>query len=306
MARIVTLTPNPALDYAVEAEKIEPNRKLRCQRPRTDPGGGGVNVARAAARLGAETLAIFTAGGTFGRALAEGVAREHVPARIVPVGGDTRITFHAKETASGDEYRFGLPGAPLAREELDALLDALADEAREGDFVVGSGSLPPGAPSYFYARAAAIAKAKGARFVLDTTDGVEEALEEGVFLLRLNNADAEHLAKGPIAWPEGAAAFALSVVRGAGAEMVVMSKGGEGGLVASAKGAALAPSIKVEAQSAVGAGDSFVAAFLVALLRGVNEEEALRYGMAGAAATIMSPGTALFDPRDVERLFRTV
>jgi 6-phosphofructokinase 2 len=63
MSRIITLTPNPTYDFAVDAPKVEPNRKLRCINPESHPGGGGVNAARAAARLGAPTLAIVTAGG---------------------------------------------------------------------------------------------------------------------------------------------------------------------------------------------------------------------------------------------------
>jgi 6-phosphofructokinase 2 len=302
--RIITLTPNPALDYAVETAKVVPNEKLRCVRPRTDPGGGGVNVSRAAKRLGAETLAIFTAGGSFGAELERALAAEKIPARIVHVGGDTRLSLHVKETSTGDEYRFGLPGAALARDELDALLRHLSEECAGGDYVVGSGSLTPGAPKYFFARAAAVAKERGARFVLDTTNGVEEALEEGLFLLRLNKSDAERYAGRPLSWPAEAAEFANSLISSGKTEMVAMGNGAEGGLIASAEGVNIAPSFRVSLASAVGAGDSFVAAFLVAHSRGSTQKDALLRGMAAAAATIMTPGTALFDPQDVERILR--
>ena len=127
MPRIITLTPNPALDFSFEAEKVEPNQKLRCSNPRVDAGGGGVNVARAALRLSAQTLAIFTTGGLHGATLKEAVARENVPVRIVPVGGETRPAFHVRETYSGDEFRFNFPGAEMSDGEASLFLAALEE-----------------------------------------------------------------------------------------------------------------------------------------------------------------------------------
>jgi 6-phosphofructokinase 2 len=50
MSQILTLTMNPALDIATATETVIPGHKLRCGEPRYDPGGGGINVARAACR----------------------------------------------------------------------------------------------------------------------------------------------------------------------------------------------------------------------------------------------------------------
>ncbi|MEZ5893777.1 MAG: PfkB family carbohydrate kinase, partial [Parvularculaceae bacterium] len=186
MTRIITLTPNPALDYAVEADFVEPNRKLRCHDPKMHPGGGGVNVARAASRLGAHTLAILTAGGVYGDALIKSLAAENVPMRMIPISGETRLAFHVKDQGSSDEYRFNLPGAQMSADEIGRFFKAIREEAEPGDFVVASGSLPPGAPDDFWAEAARAAKRNGAKFVLDSISGLEAALDEGVFLLRQN------------------------------------------------------------------------------------------------------------------------
>ena len=97
MTRIITLTPNPALDYAVSADFVEPNRKLRCHDPQMHPGGGGINVARTCSRFGAHTLAIFTAGGVYGDALVKSLAIENVPMRMIPIAGETRLAFHGRE-----------------------------------------------------------------------------------------------------------------------------------------------------------------------------------------------------------------
>ncbi len=305
MPRIITLTPNPALDYAVQADFVEPNRKLRCRDPQTHPGGGGINVARAVSRLGGETLAIFTTAGIYGDALVRVVAAEKVPMLTVPVSGETRLAFHITERAQGNEYRFNLPGAQLSAADAKNLLDAVRDNAKPGGYVVGSGSLPPGAPADFWAQAARAAKDKGALFVLDSISGVREAISEGIYMLRQNKHEYQELAGRDLHWPDEITEYAKATVGEGGVERMIVTHGGDGSVMASKNGAVRVGALKVKAHSAVGAGDSFVAALLVGLARGDSDEKALHYGMAAAAATRMTEGTALFDPADVERLYQT-
>lgn len=309
MPRLITLTPNPTYDFAVDAAKVEPNRKLRCTNPESHPGGGGLNVARAAARLGAETLAIFTTGGLYGAALKGLVADEQVPMRAVAVAGETRLAFHVRDASTNDEYRFNLPGTEMAPSERQRFLDALREEVREGDAVVGSGSLPPmigeRSQENFWADAAKIAKGAGARFVLDSISGLEAALKEGIFLLRHNEHEYQSLAGGALKWPDEISAYAQKLVRSGGAERVVITHGGDGSVMATREGAVFSPVFPVRAHSAVGAGDSFVAGLIVALMRGSNDNDALRYGAACAAATRLSSGTSLFNKDDVEKLYRS-
>lgn len=305
MTRIITLTPNPALDYAVSADFVEPNRKIRCRDPQMHPGGGGVNVARACRRFGAHTLAIFTAGGVYGDALVKSLAGENVPMRMIPIAGDTRLAFHVNNRKEGNEYRFNLPGAEMSEAEVRRFFNAVREEAEAGDFVVASGSLPPSAPEDFWAEAAHIAKQEGARFVLDSISGLEAALDEGVYMLRQNEHEYASLSGKTLRWPDEIEAFAKDVVAKGRVQNMVVSHAGDGSLLANKDGVFTAPSYKVRASSAVGAGDSFVAGLLTALSHGDGPENALRFGMASAAATRMSEGTALFDPADVKRLFES-
>lgn len=307
MARIITLTPNPTYDFAVDVAKVEPNRKLRCANPESHPGGGGLNVARAARRLGAETLAIFTTGGLYGAALKGLVAEEGVPMRTIAVAGETRLAFHVRDEASRDEYRFNLPGAELSAAERKALLDAIAQEAAAGDYIVGSGSLPPmqgdGAQARFWAETAALARDIGAFFVLDSISGVEEALRIGIHLFRCNEHEYQALAGRTLRWPDEIAEFVTALVASGRAARAIITHAGDGSVMATAQGLAFAPVFPVRAHSAVGAGDSFVAGVLVAFMRGMPDEAALRYAAACAAATRLSEGTSLFQRQDVERIF---
>ncbi len=302
MTRIITLTPNPALDYAVTADFVEPNRKLRCHHPQMHPGGGGINVARSCSRFHAHTLAIFTAGGVYGDALVKSLAIENVPMRMIPISGETRLAFHVKNAKEENEYRFNLPGAEMSENEIDHFLTAIREEADPGDFVVASGSLPPGAPGDFWAQAARVAKDRGARFVLDSISGLDAALEEGVYMLRQNEHEYEALSGKKLTWPDEIESYAKGLVEKGQVQAMVVSHGGDGSLMATKDGVFSAPSFKVKASSAVGAGDSFVGGLLTALARGDDPTTALRFGMAAAGATRMSEGTALFDPADVQKL----
>ncbi|GJL95274.1 MAG: phosphofructokinase [Hyphococcus sp.] len=308
MPKIITLTPNPTYDFAVNADFVEPNRKLRCKNPKTHPGGGGLNVARAASRLGVETLAIFTAGGLYGEALHKAVAAEGLAMRIIPVEHETRLAFHVRDESKDHEYRFNLPGGGLDKHAVEAFLEAIREEAGEGDFVVGSGSLPSDAPKDFWALAARAAKQNNAKFVLDSIHGVREALDEGIYLLRQNKFEYQAISGGDLKWPEEITSLCEKIVTDGGAERVTITHGGDGSVMARMTDAGIklsrANSFKVKANSAVGAGDSFVGGLLVALANGKDDNDALSYAMAAAGATRMSPGTALFKPADVEQLYQ--
>lgn len=305
MPKIITVTPNPTFDFAVDADFVEANRKLRCKDPQSHPGGGGINVARAAHRLGADVLSIITTGGPYGDAVKSLLDKERIPHHPIEISGQTRIAFHVHDLSADSEYRFNLPGPVLTEGEVERLLSAIAQAAHEGDFVIGSGSLPNGEPSNFWARAAKVAKDSGAFFVLDSIHGVEDALDEGIFLLRQNKYEYPALAKHELEWPDEIAAFATSLVHDGKATKVSITHGGDGSILASADGIAKSKAFPVKPQSAVGAGDSFVGAMAVALSRKWSDEEAVRYGMSAAAATRMTAGSQLFDADQVEQFFHS-
>ena len=66
MTPILTITTNPAVDLSTAVAKVVAGPKLRCGPPRWDPGGGGINVARAIRKLGGDAVALVAVGGTLG------------------------------------------------------------------------------------------------------------------------------------------------------------------------------------------------------------------------------------------------
>lgn len=184
---IVTLTINPAIDIFVNVARVEPTRKLRCSAPKRDPGGGGINVARVAHRLGSNVAAIYPTGGAIGKLLHRLVEREGIDSLVTPSHVETRENFTAYEETTGEQYRFVLPGSALHRAEWEAVLDKLTTLAEKPKFVVASGSVPPGVPEDFFGRVARASKRLGAECLIDTSGlALKAALEEGVTLIKPN------------------------------------------------------------------------------------------------------------------------
>ena len=167
MGTIVTLTMNPALDIATSTDRVIPTHKLRCSPPRYDPGGGGINVARAVHALGGDTVAIFPVGGPAGEMIHHLLDQEDVRHYPIAIAGFTRESLAVEDRQTGEQFRFSLPGPKVSEADQERCLDQLSAGAAEVDFIVASGSLPLGVREDFYARLAQLAQMLGKRFVLD-------------------------------------------------------------------------------------------------------------------------------------------
>ncbi|MGO4570838.1 1-phosphofructokinase family hexose kinase [Microvirga sp. 2TAF3] len=303
MPEIVTLTMNPALDIATSAEAVIPTEKMRCGLPRYDPGGGGINVARVVRTLGGEALAVFPAGGPAGLALENLLERDSVPHRRIPIEGVTRESFTVDERRSGQQYRFVLPGPTLAGNEQQACLDSLTELAANARFIVASGSLPPGMKPDFFQGVADLANKLGARFILDTSGEALRQTRRGVYLLKPSIRELRESVGRELRHEAEQVEAARELIAEGRSEVIVASLGAQGALLVTAKGYERLAPIEVSIRSAVGAGDSMVAAITLGLVRGLDLGHAVRFGMAAGAATLMTPGTELCRRADVEKLY---
>ncbi len=307
MLDILTVTLNPALDVATSVSKVADTHKLRCAAAHIHPGGGGINVARVVQRLGGDCLALYLAGGLNGQQLAQLLDQEQVRSHSLSVTGQTRECFSVHETSSGLDFRFVLPGPDVAPFEWQACLDYVSHLDAAPQYLVASGSLPPGVPDDFYARLARLAKARGSRVVLDTSGpALAAALAEGVYLVKPSLRELREFSGQPLGTQAQWRDAAQQLIHAGQAQIVALSLGEDGALLVTADQAWRARPIPVTVQSTIGAGDSFVGGMVWALNRGANVEEAFRYGMAAGAAAVLSTGTGLCQSADVERLHRQV
>ena len=303
MQPIVTLTMNPALDIATATDRVVPTHKLRCAAPRYDPGGGGINVARAVHALGGDAVAIFPAGGAAGEMIRHLLDEEDVAYDAVAIVGFTRESLAVEERQTGKQYRFILPGPEISERDQERCLDRLSMLAAEASYIVASGSLPLGVSDDFYARVAELAKKLGKRLILDTSGPALKKAGGGIYTLKPSLSELESLTGQEIRTHREQEQAARQIVEQGRSEIVVLSLGTEGALLATADGCERFAAIPVEASSTVGAGDSMLAGIVLSLSRGLPLQEAIRFGMAAGAAALFGVGTELCRRADVERLY---
>jgi 6-phosphofructokinase 2 len=301
---IVTVTVNPCIDESTSVERVLADRKLRCAEAAYEPGGGGVNVARAIHRLGGKALAIYPAGGPAGDLLRSLLEREGVAQLPIPIGAWTRENVNVLEEQTGRQFRFVFPGPRLAAADWEACLEALDSLEPCPAWIVASGSLPPGVPPDFYARVARRAHQLGARFALDASgEALSQALFEGVSLVKPSLREFQHLTGLVDAEESHLRAEAAKLIAAGRSEVVVLSLGPAGVLLVRAGEAERVVSPAVPVRSTVGAGDALLAGIVLRLKQGQPLVEAVRFGVAAAAATVMRPGTELCRREDAERLY---
>ena len=300
---VLCLTMNPAVDLATATERVVPTHKLRCSDTLHDAGGGGINVARVLARMGGAPALLSLAGGPAGDWLRTRLTQEGLAATLLPIANDTRISFTVHESSSGAEFRFVMPGPTVSAAEWQASLDHLQALDPFPDVLVASGSLPPGVPMHVYARLARLCRARGARLVLDTAGApLAAALDEGVYLIKPNLRELRELTGQPLADPAAWQAAAMALVNDGRAQVVALTLGHLGAVLATTEGTWVAEPLPIEVASAVGAGDSFVGGLVWALQQHWPLTEAFTWGVAAGSAALLSAGTGLCDPADVRRL----
>lgn len=295
---IVTLTLNPSLDRTVEVDELVRGAVLRATSARLDPGGKGVNVCRALLANGVPSRAVVAVGGPDGDQLIHLMETEGLAVRAVHVAGRTRSNVTIVEP-DGVVTKLNEPGGSLSPGELEALAGVLAQEARDADWLVGCGSLPPGVPEDLYAQLIRAARAAGVKIAVDTSGPpLLAAVRAGPDLVKPNR---EELAEA-VGFPVGTVADAVKaagLLRAAGARAVLVSLGADGAVLLDENDvvtSGLAP-VAVP-RSAVGAGDALLAGFLSAGARG---PAALAEGLAWGAAAVSLPASRMPGPAHLHR-----
>ncbi|TAF95052.1 MAG: 1-phosphofructokinase family hexose kinase [Cytophagia bacterium] len=298
--KIITLTVNPSIDKSTNIGQLVAEHKMRCDTPRFDAGGGGINVSKAIKKLGGQSRAIFTAGGPSGQLLQDLLTQGGIDSQVIATQEWTRENFIVTETSTNAQYRFGMAGPTLTEAETEAILHALAHS--KADYLVASGSLPPHMSPHFYEKVAAVAHQINAKLILDTSgEPLRAACDEGVFLLKPSVDELEKLVGATLA-PDDVDDAARTLIGNGKCEVVVVSLGAKGAILVTKDLCQHVPAPPIQKRSTVGAGDSMVAGMTWALAQGKSFEEMIRWGVACGSAATMNEGTQLFNYQDVLKL----
>lgn len=289
---IVTLTPNPSIDRTMLVRKLLPGEVNRATSSRIDPGGKGVNVARALVRNGHPARAIVPLGGSSGELLASLLQEAEIPFDTVPIAGNTRTNTTIVDPA-GVTTKVNEPGPDLSPEELERLVEAV--DATSGPVVL-CGSLPPGTDDSFLTRM--IARHPG-RVVVDTSGApLATAVAARPWLIKPNREELSELAGRELVTLRAVVDAARELVVG-GVGVVVVSLGADGALWVDASIVHHARATVAEPRSTVGAGDCLLAGVLSALTTGFDPVTALVRGVAWGAGAVALPGSAVPGPENI-------
>jgi len=306
MSAIVTITFSPCIDKSASVDKLVPEKKLKCKSLKLEPGGGGINVARAIKKLGGEATAIYPIGGYTGKFFHQLMIDETISSIVTEIKNETRENIMILEESTNQQYRFGMPGTKLEQREWQLLLQSV-NAISDAKFIVASGSLPPGVPEDIFARIARIAKKKGVKFIADTSgEALKHAADEGVFLLKPNLGELSFLLNKNYLQSGEIAGAARQIISKGNCEMVVVSMGSDGAMLVTREIVKKVSPPVVKRKSTVGAGDSMVAGIVLALLNGNIIEDAIQYGVACGTAATLNPGTELCRKEDADRLFALI
>jgi len=308
---IVTVTPNPSIDRTVTLPaQLVRGAVHRVQSVTTEPGGKGVNVARALTLAGLDTVAILPAARH--DPIVTALLSCGVSFHVVPIDGAVRTNLAITET-DGTTTKINEPGALIDEITLGALTQAILDRAAAARWVVLSGSLPPGVPDSWYAEVVAQLQSYDCKVAVDTSDAPLAALADGFSSAApdLIKPNSEELA-GLVGVDAQALEDALSqgnpdpVVNAAqqlidrGAKTVLATLGAAGALLVNDTGSWLATPPSIKPRSTVGAGDSSLAGYVRADVGGAQAPQCLQMAVAYGSAAAALPGSALPSPAQID------
>jgi len=303
MHNILTVTFSPCIDKSFSITELIPEKKIRCSIPKIEPGGGGINVARVLARLGANAIALYPSGGYTGKVLDKLIEKEHITAIPVETQNETRESIIVLETSTHKQFRFTMPATELSEGEVKKMLGQI-EQVEQIDFIVVSGSLPASLPADIFSQIDIIAREKKSKVIVDTSgEMLKRAVDQGVYLIKPNLSELAYLSGKDLLEGDEIANEANNIINTKNCEIIVVSLGAAGALLVTAgKSIPIAPPA-VKTNSTVGAGDSMVAGIVLALSRGDSIESAVKYGVACGTATTLNSGTELCYKADVEMIF---
>lgn len=304
MVSVYTLTLAPSLDSATCTPQMYPEGKLRCSAPVFEPGGGGINVARAITHLGGKATALFPAGGATGDHLVALLAGENVPTIVVKAKDWTRQNLHVHVASSGEQYRFVMPGAALSDAEFRQLEENIL-ALESGAILVISGSLPPGVQVGNLTQLIKAAQLKGIRCIVDSSgDALTAALSIGnIELVKPNQKELSALVGRELTQPDDVRIAAQEIVRSGKALRVVVSLGPQGALGVDAHNCVQVVPPPMKSQSTVGAGDSMVGAMTLKLAQDAPFDDMVRFGVAAGSAATLNQGTWLCALHDTQKIY---
>ena len=297
--KITTLCLNPALDITYHIRKLIVDQKSRSDAARHDPGGNGINIGRALKRMQIDNAKTFCViAGQVGQILKNLLDQQLDDVYYEQVDGETRINSTIIELDSHAQYQVTDSGVCIPATQLSHVIDDFVTTAGQG-YAIMTGSCQPGIKSNLYAQLVAKIQQQGGKAVVDAHgEMLELAIAEKPFLIKPNKYELEAMLHSHLPTLE-AIAHSARRIQLQGVTYVCVSLSEQGALLVGPDNSYYAKALPVPVNTTVGAGDSMVAGLIAGFVEKGHARDALKYGLACGAGTVMQPGTELFSNHDL-------
>lgn len=287
---IFCVSPNPALDHTLVVPAFKAGTVLRAQSTLSVAGGKGLNVARAAQTLGAQTLSFCFLGGHTGRLIADFAQQESLEGDWTWIDGETRTCVIVADAQTGEATVINEQGPTVSDADWVRFSETLLAQLHEATDVCFSGSLPPGSPLDRFVTLVKAVRDAGKRVWVDTSGApLQAAVSIPGITIKINGDEAGAILEQAVQTPEQAVDAAL-VFQSRGMSDVVITLGKDGAVMVHPGGRWWAKPPSVVVKDPIGSGDSFLAGLVTAFTAGVAPQNALKQAVAAGAANATTVG----------------
>jgi 1-phosphofructokinase len=303
---ITAVCLNPCIDKMVSIEGFQYGGMNRIVTARSDVGGKGVNVAIVAAQLGMESECIGFLHQDNGKIVERKLLTSGTQGDFLWLDGQVRTNIKLLDQSTGKVTEINEPGLPVGQEQLDKMVDLVCQHAQDSDFMVFTGSLPPGCPKDYYKTLIDAVEGLNCRCVLDAEGALlAQGIQARPYLIKPNLYELETVVGRKLESLEEIRRAALDFID-QGIQVVAVSMGDKGTMITDGEQTLYAPCVSVPVKSTVGAGDSMITGLIAGLMAELPLQEVFRKGVACAAASVMLEGTLLPEKSTYRQLLTKV
>lgn len=304
---IVTITLNPSIDISYRLDKFILDDVNRTNNVKKTAGGKGLNVTRVLNQLASNVMPTGFLGGYTGEFIEEDLKNLGIESKFLKVKGNTRnciaILHEGKQTEileSGEE---------ITKEEQKDFLDLFCDIAKDSSVITISGSMPPGIETDYYEEIIKLVANGNKKIILDTSG---ESLRNIIlnseikpFCIKPNETEIKQIENKEISSKEELVDYLKSDIF-KGIELIVVTMGGEGGLVKYKNDFYNITIPKVNVVNPVGSGDSTVAGLAYGLDNNLEIDEIIKYGMGCGILNAMEEKTGYINIEKLDDIMRKI
>jgi 1-phosphofructokinase len=299
---ITSVSLNPSIDRTLTVDGFTPGGLNRVISRNDVAAGKGINVALTVSGLGLDSECIGFMYQDSASLFQKRLMLNSTPYDFIWCEGGARTNIKVFDRSAGVVTELNESGQTIDAEALEKMLELVVTHAEDSDYLILSGSVPPGCPQDYYRTLINAVDGLGCRCVLDA-DGerLKYGLEAKPFMIKPNRYELEMMTGKPMKELPEIRNAALRYID-QGVEIVAVSLGADGALITNGSQTLYAPRVNLEVKGTVGAGDAMVAGLVAGFMAEEDLEQTLRMGMACACSRCVTEGYRSID-KTVYRAF---